>query len=53
MDDFVITIPDDMDYYTCDIGTFTIWCRQAMVIFALVDVDQELYVSASYHCLLL
>lgn len=44
-DDFVITIPDNMDVFACDVGTFTIWCRDFDVFFTEIEVDGELFVS--------
>ena len=45
MEDFVITIPDDEDLYTCDFGTFTIWCEEVGVFFTTIMIDGELFVS--------
>ena len=46
-DDFVITISDDVNIFTCDAGTFTIWCRRAGILFSRVSIDLELFVSTS------
>ena len=34
-----------MDVYTCDIGTFTIWCRQFTQWFTRLDFNTDLFVS--------
>ena len=52
MDDFVIKIPDDMDYYTCDVGTLVILDRVAELFFTSIVVDQELFVSDSFCSLM-
>jgi hypothetical protein len=46
-EDFVITIPDDMDVFACDIGNFTIWCRQASSFFTTIAIDGNLFVSVT------
>ena len=40
-----ITIPDNMDVFTCDIGTFTIWCRRFTQWFTRLDFNTDLFVS--------
>ena len=42
----MITIPDNVDVFACDVGNFTIWCRQAEQFFTVAPVDLELFVSA-------
>ena len=43
---FELRIPDDMDVYTCDIGTFTIWCRRFTQFFTTLRFNTDLFVSA-------
>ncbi len=43
--DFVITIPADLDVFTCDVGNFSIWCRDFFVFFTVLSLDGELFVS--------
>ena len=44
--DFTITIMDSMDVFTCDIGTFTIWDREASAALASVTFNTDyLFVS--------
>ena len=42
---YEIRIPDNLDVYTCDIGTFTIWCRQFTQWFTRLEFDTDLFVS--------
>ena len=50
MNDFVITIPDDLDVFTCDVGTFTFWCREFKVFFATIQFNLEIFVSTNAIC---
>ena len=43
--EYMISIPDDMDVFTCDIGTFTIWCRDFTQWFTRLEFNTDLFVS--------
>ncbi len=45
--DFVISIPDSMDLFTCDIGALAILCRECsgIRILTYIAISGELFVS--------
>ena len=42
----VLTLPEGMS--TCDIGSLTVWCRQAGVIFGQIDIPRTTFVRVLY-----
>ena len=39
---FMVTLPEGTS--TCDIGTLTVWCRQATVLFSRIAIPRSAFV---------